>query len=229
MINKQKTALVLIDLQKESQFGIDQLEQVVNNTNRLTKAFKKAGIPIFYTRHLNRADGEGLSLGEPKKENGEPVYYSTAQENHKVIDEIAPAPDDVVVDKYRWSAFYETDLHEQLQEQGIEHIFIGGFVTDGCLMTSTYDAYFRNYQINLIEDISGSTNEGSHMAAILIMANWIYNLKVFSTEKAVEWVNDKPVNVWECPHPDSLPFTPENMREQYQKLLQPTTAKGVTS
>ncbi|WP_394706925.1 cysteine hydrolase family protein [Marispirochaeta sp.] len=40
------------------------------------------------------------------------------------------------MDKYRWSAFYQTSLELFLQSTGAKNIIIGGLVTDGCLMTS---------------------------------------------------------------------------------------------
>ncbi|MBB5172633.1 cysteine hydrolase family protein [Texcoconibacillus texcoconensis] len=214
-----KTACVLIDIQKESNFGIEGTEEAVKNTKHLIEECRQKGIPVIYTRHINRADGIGLSKDEPLKEDGTPVYYSSNTENIEVFDEIAPKDGEIVIDKYRWSAFYETSLDLLLRNMGVEHIIIGGFVTDGCLMTSVFDAYFRDYQVNLVHDISGASNEGAHMSAMLTMANWVYNLRIYSTEQLVNKLNNKDYKVWKSPRPDSLQFTPETMREKFDQII----------
>ncbi len=213
-----KTALILIDMQKEGDFGLAGLEQAVKRAKPLIEACREKGIPVIYTRQLNRADGHGLSIGEPRKEDGTPVYYSTDTEDFHIIDEIAPDDGDIVIDKYRWSAFYETSMDLMLKSIGVKHVIIGGFVTDGCLMTSVFDGFFRDYQINLVKDICSTSNEGAHMASILIMANWVYEIEIFDAEELVKKLNGEPHHSWQSPGPDSVQFTPENMREVFKKL-----------
>src|SRR5690625_2616212 len=172
------TALVLIDLQKESNFGLENLEEVIKNTQTTIDACRKLDIPIIYTRQINRHDHVGLSKGEPITEDGSPFYYSTSKENHEIIDDITPEETDIVIDKYRWSAFYETSLDLILRSMNVKNLIIGGVVTDGCVMTTVYDAYFRDYKVHLVKDMITTSNEGAHMSSIMIMANWIYNLEV---------------------------------------------------
>lgn len=217
-LDLKKTALVLIDLQKESDFGIEGVDGAIENAQKLIEACREKNIPIIYTRQINRADKIGLSFGEPISGNGTPVYYSTNTEKFEVVDVIAPKENDVIVDKYRWSAFYETSLDLLLRSLGVKHVMIGGFVTDGCLMTSVFDGYFRDYQINLVKDICATSNEGAHMSSILIMANWVYGIHIYNTDQLVNKLNNKPYNVWESPGPDTLKFTPETMREVFKKL-----------
>ncbi|WP_026702147.1 cysteine hydrolase family protein [Salibacterium aidingense] len=217
-MNNHQSALVLIDLQKESNFGLLNMEDVMKNAGQLIDACRQFDIPIIYTRQINRKDQAGLSKNEPLKADGTPYYYASHTENVEIFDEIKPRDEDIVIDKYRWSAFYETSLDLMLKSLGVNNLIIGGVVTDGCLMTSVFDAYFRDYHIHLIKDICSSSNEGSHMASLLIMANWVYNLEVYETPEFIKRLKDQPFQHWTCERPDSLPFTPETMRESYQHL-----------
>ncbi|MDQ0298189.1 nicotinamidase-related amidase [Salibacterium salarium] len=217
-MNIKQSALVLIDLQKESNFGLLQMEDTVSNCKQLIKACRNAGIPIIYTRQINRKDGIALSKGEPLNEDGSPFFYAAHTESIEILDGIQPHENDIVIDKYRWSAFFETNLDLTLKSLGVKDLIIGGVVTDGCLMTSVFDAYFRDYDIHLIQDICSSSNEGSHMASLLIMANWIYTLQMYDTPNFIQRLNGKSFNHWESPKPDSLPFSPETMRETYHQL-----------
>lgn len=211
-------ALVLIDLQKESGFGIEGLDDVINNTKVLIEACRQREIPIIYTRQINRSDRIGLPNGEPIDEENQPIYYNDSTDAIEIFDEVKPESGDIVIDKYRWSGFFETNLEGTLKSIGAKHVLIGGLVTDGCLMTTVFDGYFRDYQMNIVKDICATTNEGAHMASLLIMANWIYDLHVFNTAEAVNYVQGDSYKAWSAPHPDSLQFTPENMRVKFKKI-----------
>jgi len=217
-MNNQNTALVLIDLQKESNFGLEQLDQVVANTKKLIDGFREKDIPIIYTRQINRADRIGLSLGEPLNNDGTPYYYNSANESIEILDAIKPQDGDIVVDKYRWSAFYETNLDFILKSLHVENIVIGGLVTDGCLLTSVFDAYFRDYHIHLVRDICSASNKGSHMASLMMMANWVYTLKMYETTNILKRINGEEYEAWESDTVDSLQYTPENMQQIFDKL-----------
>ncbi len=213
-----KSALCLIDIQKESKFGIENLDSVIEKSQHLIEQCRQLGIPVIYTRHINRSDGIGLSFKEATDNNGKPIFYCNDTEAIEVVDEIAPKVEDVVIDKLRWSGFYETSLDIILKSLNVKHLMIGGLVTDGCLMTSVFDGFFKDYEINLIKDMCANTNEGAHMASILIMANWVYGIKIYDTTELIKKLRGKDHYVWESEEPDQLQFTPENMRNVFAKL-----------
>lgn len=218
VLEKNDTALVLIDVQKESEFGIEGVDTVVNHTEQLIAECRKIGIPIIFTRHINQKDMIGLSNKEPLNDEGRPVFYDDGTDAVEIFDQIKPEKGDSVIDKYRWSSFYDTRLDLMLRNMGIKHLIMGGLVTDGCLMTSAFDAYFRDYQVNLIKDMCGATNEGAHMASIMIMANWIYDLAVFDTSEMIKKLNGESYRSWESTYPDQLQFTPETMDQVFNAL-----------
>ncbi|GGM28768.1 hypothetical protein GCM10011351_13470 [Paraliobacillus quinghaiensis] len=217
-MSDKNTALVLIDLQKESNFGLEQMENVITNSKRLIDGFREKNIPIIYTRQINRADGVGLSLGEPLNDDGTPFYYNTATESIEIFDEIKPQDGDIIIDKYRWSAFHETSLDLTLRSLNVTDVVIGGVVTDGCLLTSVFDAYFRDYNIHLVKDICAASNEGSHMASLMMIANWVYALKMYDTTNILKRINGEEYNAWESDKVDSLHYSAENMREIFNQL-----------
>ncbi|GGE35863.1 isochorismatase [Pullulanibacillus camelliae] len=214
----KKTALLLIDMQKESKYGIEGMEEAVINAKTLLSACRQENIPVIYTRHISRADAIGLPNNEVLDHSGKPIYYCSDAESKEIIDEIKPESNDIVIDKHRWSGFYQTELDLILRSLGIKHLIMGGFVTDCCLMTSAFDAYARDYQVNIVKDICGATNSGSHQSSLLIMANWIYDLKIFDTEEIIKMLRGETYEAWECTTPDQMQFTPENMREIFSKL-----------
>ena len=220
-MTNSETALVVIDLQKESGFGLFGLDDVVRNTQRMIDACCAAGVPVIYTRQINRRDGVGLSLDEPRHPDGEPCFYADNRDSIEIMEEIKPRETDIVIDKYRWSAFFDTSLDLMLKSLGVKRLIIGGVVTDGCLMTSVFDAYFRDYRIHLVHDMCTASNEGAHMAALTIMANWVYSLEVLDTDNMIQCLEGRQYAAWHADDADALQFTPETLRETFGKLTAP--------
>lgn len=218
-MNLKETALLLIDLQKESGTSdVVGMNDVVQNAKLLVETCREKGIPIIYTRHISRSDGLGLANKEPVNDQGEPIYYHAGMENIEIMDEIKPRKNDIVIDKYRYSGFYESSLDLMLKSLGIKHLIVGGVLTDCCVLATALDAYYRDYQVSLVKDMCGTTTLGAHMASILMMVNWIYDLKVYDTKQLANQLKGKEFYVWESSSPDQLQFSPSNVREVFSKL-----------
>ncbi|GAA4586318.1 isochorismatase family protein [Planotetraspora phitsanulokensis] len=213
-----RTALLLIDMQKESKYGIANVEEAVAAAVPLVDACRRLGVPVVYTRHVSRADAVGLPNDEVLDAQGKPVYYRSGTDAVEVIDELAPRPEDVVVDKHRWSGFHETPLDLMLRGLGVKHLIVGGFVTDGCLLTTVFDAYARDYQVNLVKDVCAATNSGSHKAAILMMANWVYDIEISSAAETVKKLRGEAYRSWTSSGPDQLQFTAETLDRVFAEL-----------
>ncbi len=218
-MEEKKTALLLIDLQKESQYGIEGIENVVDNASLLIEISRKVDMPIIYTRQVNRSDAKGLSLHEPLDEFGKPIFYLEGDEAIEIIEQVAPQEGDLLIDKYRWSGFHQTSLDLMLKSMGIEHLIIGGFVTDGCVMTSVFDGYFNNYEISLVEDMCGATSEGVHMSSVMIMANWVYGIEIFQTKEIIKKLSGDQYRSWKSTKPDELHFTGSDMKRVFQTKI----------
>ncbi len=214
----KRTALLLIDLQKEPAYNLIDLPSVIINSKKLISIAREIGIPVIYTRHINRSDGLALSFREPVDKKGSPIFYNSSTEHIEIFDEIKPLNNDVVIDKYRWSAFYQTSLDLILKSMDIQHLIMGGLVTDGCVMNSAFDAYFRDYQINLVKDMCSASNNGSHMASILVMCNWIYGIQVFDADEMINKLLGKNYKSWKWTQADQMKFSYDELKKVYDKL-----------
>lgn len=214
-----KIALLLIDLQKEEgTSAIAGMDQILENTSSLAKLCREKGIPVIYTRHINRGDGIALANKEPVNKQGEPLFYHSSTASIEIADEIKPEKQDIIIDKYRYSGFFESNLELILKGLDVNHLIIGGVLTDVCVLSTALDAYYRDYQINIVKDMCGTTTEGAHMAAIAMMGNWIYDLKVYDAKEIEKKLMGETHHAWESTEPDELQFTPDNLRDIYGKL-----------
>jgi nicotinamidase-related amidase len=75
-----------------------------------------------------------------------------------VVDELEQLPDDIKVDKYRISGFWDTPLDSILRNLDVKTVFFGGVNTDQCVMHTLTDAHFLGYNCLLVEDCCGTTS-----------------------------------------------------------------------
>lgn len=174
---KGKTALMVVDMQNffldpASPTYVEAGNVVMQNVRALLYAFRKAKAPVIFTRHVHhpaKIDAgimgwwwDGMCLeGTPASE----IRY-----------ELKPLPDEKVVLKHRYSAFYNTDLETILRCQGVEDIVMTGVMTNMCCESTTRDAYFRDYIVHFIADATGAKNEQMHMASLLNLSYGFANV-----------------------------------------------------
>jgi len=170
-LNTEKSALLVIDMQRfflnpESPTFTCGGLAIIPTLKQLISAFRHAGRPIIFTRHVHHPSlldagimewwWEGMCLeGSPESE---------------VYEDITPLPKDKVILKHRYSAFYNTDLETILRCLKIEDLVISGIMTNMCCESTARDAYYRDYRVFFLADATGSINEEMHLASLLNLA-----------------------------------------------------------
>ncbi|AXA54356.1 cysteine hydrolase family protein [Pseudomonas thivervalensis] len=221
----QDTALLVIDLQKEDGFPLERFDHVIENATALVDCARKNNIPLFYTRHVNDAQGLGLALGEPVDAEGKPTSYRAGTSAIEIIDALAPQTGDVVIDKQRYSAFHGTRLTPMLRERGIKHLVVMGVLTDVCVMSSLFDAYQHDFHLSLVADACTATTTAAHYSALFIVSNWLYGLDMLSTEQLLRRWAGEPAPSLRTMEPDHLAFQPEEFMQAIARLENCLVAK----
>ncbi|MEO0068510.1 MAG: isochorismatase family cysteine hydrolase [candidate division WOR-3 bacterium] len=170
-LNKERSALLVIDMQK---FFLDPSSPtftsgglaIVPNLKMLVKEFRQANRPVIYTCHVHHP--EGIDAGIMKWWWQGMCIEGTPES--RVIDEIAPLPNEKIVYKHRYSAFYNTDLETVLRCLKIEDLVITGIMTNMCCESTARDAYFRDYRVFFLADGTGTIDEEMHLASLLNLA-----------------------------------------------------------
>lgn len=83
--------------------------------------------------------------------------------------EILPAflgEGDILLEKNKDSGFYETDLHERLQDLGVETLIVTGMQSQICVQTTAADAFFRGYNVWVPSDCVVSAREHDRTRAL---------------------------------------------------------------
>lgn len=79
-----------------------------------------------------------------------------------VIDELAPAPSDYIIPKYRWSAFFQTYLDLALRTRKIDTIILAGGSTDVGVASTAYAARDLDYNLVIASDACSSPEQDNH-------------------------------------------------------------------
>jgi nicotinamidase-related amidase len=167
----QKTALLVTDMQI---FFLDPQSPtftcggpaILPRLKKLIAAFRQKGLPVIYTQHVHHPEHldsgimgwwwQGMCIeGSPESQ---------------VHPEIAPNRGEKVIQKHRYSAFYNTDLETVLRVLKVEDLVICGVMTNMCCESSARDAYYRDYRVFFLADGTGSINEELHLASLMNLA-----------------------------------------------------------
>ena len=93
-----------------------------------------------------------------------------AEPGTSIVPELAPRPDEIVIDKPGKGMFCATRRHERLQALGIGHLVFTGVTTEVCVQTSMREANDRGYECLLVEDGTESYFPGFKTAALAMIA-----------------------------------------------------------
>lgn len=190
MLDPQHTAVLVIDMQKEGvdpngYFGrkgadVSIVARIVPPLAEFLTAARSAGVKVVYVNQITLLDGKGdspawLHLKEhayklvPPALGLEDDYMMQGTEGQRVVPELAPEPEDLVVEKNRASGFVNTPLNLLLRSNGVETVVITGESSYGCALNTLMDATCYDYYTVVTEDLIAGPNKALHEAALQLI------------------------------------------------------------
>jgi isochorismate hydrolase len=168
-VDASRTALLIHDMQNYfiEAFGADSpmISRVIDNIRSLRQTASEAGIPVFYTAQPPKQDPADRGL---LWDFWGPGLQEESQAG--IVSDLAPGPGDTVLTKWRYDAFYRSDLGTLLAEDGRDQLMIAGvYAHIGCLTTAT-SAFMRDIEPFLVSDAMADFTADDHHRALSFAA-----------------------------------------------------------
>jgi nicotinamidase-related amidase len=188
LVNPHHAALLVIDMQRDfcsgggafDRLGVDvsMYPPMIARLTRLVEGARAADVQVVFIQmtvlpgrasespaqirfnmrmQLSATEGDVLS------------YTADGSEGQELVPELEVEDGDLVVKKYRSSAFAGTNLDLLLRSNGVETVVITGATTEGCVESTARDAMFSDYYVVLVEDCVASDDRAQHDASLFLM------------------------------------------------------------
>lgn len=202
----EHSALIVIDMQNDfchpggwlAHIGVDvtPARAPIDPLRRLLPSLRAADVPVIWLNwgnrpdrlnlspallHVYNPDGTQTGLGDPLPESGAPVLQAGSWAAD-VVEELAPVPSDIRIDKYRMSGFQDTVLDSVLRNLGVTTLLFAGVNVDQCVLCTLQDANFHGYDCLLLEDCCATTSPEYCVDATLYNVQQCFGFVVNSGE-----------------------------------------------
>lgn len=169
-MSRDNTTLLIIDMQKDflDKSGacfIPVGRKVVPALSATLAAFRAAGLPVIHVITEWQRDGADMSrftTSEILMERG----LRVGEAGTDPIDELTPLPEEYLVRKIRYSAFYGTELEALLRSLGIVYVITTGVATNYCVRSTVHDAAFRDFLPVVLRDCTTSYTDEEHLQSL---------------------------------------------------------------
>jgi ureidoacrylate peracid hydrolase len=153
-------------------------ELALPNMQRLQAACRRGGIEVLYTviESLTR-DGRDRSLDYKISQ----LHVPRGDWGAKVLDEIAPGEDEIIIPKTSSSVFMSTNIDYVLRNLGVRSLIVAGVLTDQCVDSAVRDACDLGYLVTTVTDACATLSQERH--------DWsLRNAKGYSRQRTTEVV-----------------------------------------
>jgi ureidoacrylate peracid hydrolase len=142
----KKPTLVVIDIQKEyitdkRPFRIESIAPSLENAKKVLNKARQAQWPIIHVQHLQ--DGQ---------------IFSRESEFSDFVDDFRPLKNEITVIKSNFSSYSNPEFTELMKRsaQDQQEIYVIGYGSTMCCISTIIDGYHRGNQMVFVEDASNS-------------------------------------------------------------------------
>ncbi|MGW1075426.1 isochorismatase family protein [Streptomyces sp. NPDC002537] len=137
-------------------------EELVRNTALLRDRAAALGVPVAYTAQPGSMTPEQRGL--LKDFWGPGMRVDPA--DREIVPELAPATGDWMLTKWRYSAFFRTDLLERMHMGSRDQLVICGVYAHVGVLMSAVEAFTHDIETFLVADAVADFSEAEHRQAV---------------------------------------------------------------
>jgi len=143
----------------------DYKERMLKARTAIDKA-RERDIPVVFIQEVHRPDL--IDFGR-ELDGDEDVHCLEDNPNTEIASEMGSLPNDYLIKKRRYSAFFGTDFEILLRGLKVDTLLLCGGLTDVCVHYTFVDGHQSDYFCRVIEDCVAGSSVEAHEAALRAM------------------------------------------------------------
>ncbi len=164
LMNKNRSALLVIDVQERLVTAMDSPREVINNCTKLVAVARRMGVPFLITEQYPK--GLGQTIVDVRRAAGEKTEY---------------------FEKLEFSVLHNEKIAEALKNTGRRQIIICGVETHICVLQTAMELAEQGYEVFVVSNACSSRENLQHAFALQRMNR--NGVDIVSSEMVVfEWL-----------------------------------------
>lgn len=164
----RRAVLLIHDMQR---YFVDLLPDplraaLVENAAALRKRCAASGLPVAYTAQPGRMSEQERGL---LKDFWGPGMQASAA-HREIVSEVAPEDGDWLLTKWRYSAFFHSDLLSRIRRAGRDQLILCGVYAHVGVLATALEAFAHDIQPFVVADAVGDFSAGHHELALRFVA-----------------------------------------------------------
>ena len=201
LLRPAETALIIVDMQNAyaspggyldlAGFDISGAAPAIDKIRAAADAARAAGMLVIFFQ--NGWDPDYVQAGGPGSPNWHKSHALRTMRarpelqgkllarggwDYELVQALPPQPGDIVVEKPRYSAFFNTNLDSLLRAKGIRSLVFTGIATNVCVESTLRDGFFLEYFGVVLHD-------ATHQAG----PAFLQEATLYNVEKFFGWVS----------------------------------------
>jgi ureidoacrylate peracid hydrolase len=201
LLRPKETALIIVDMQNAyaspggyldlAGFDISGAAPAIEKIREAADAARAVGMPVIFFQ--NGWDADYVEAGGPGSPNWHKSHALKTMRrrpelrgkllakggwDYELVQALPPQPGDIVVEKPRYSAFFNTNLDSLLRARGIRSLVFTGIAPNDCVESTLRDGFFLEYFGVVLHD-------ATHHAG----PDFIQQASLYNIEKFFGWVS----------------------------------------
>lgn len=130
---------------------------------RLIDRCREVGIPVVWIQEVHKPSM--IDIGR-ELDGAEGPHCAEGEDGTEIAAWLDPQPEEFVIRKRRYSAFFGTELEIVLKAYKADTVMLIGGLTDVCIHYTAVDAHQHDYVVRVLTDCVGGSTERAHHNAL---------------------------------------------------------------
>ena len=200
-IDPKKTCVMIIDMQNAFLakgayvdllgYDITPAQATIEPIRKIRQKAREKGLKViyFYIAHHPGDDGGGPDSVHWHKEASMKLYRAHPEYKDKlpfpdtwgarIVRELEPQQGDLVIEKPRYSCFFDTNIRTVLKRFDLRYLIITGVNTNCCVESTIREAYHNGYFSILVSDATAQSGPA-----------YIQEASIFNVKSFFGWVTN---------------------------------------